>query len=76
MNNLTVKNLTKKFELTKKERSVSSDKRSYKTVVDNISFSIYEGDVFGLLGPNGAGKTTTMRMLATLIKPTFGNIFL
>jgi ABC-2 type transport system ATP-binding protein len=43
-------------------------------VVDGISFSIEEGEVFGLLGPNGAGKTTTIRMLTTLIPPTSGEI--
>jgi ABC-2 type transport system ATP-binding protein len=40
--------------------------------VDEISFSIREGEIFGLLGPNGAGKTTTLSMLATLLKPTRG----
>jgi len=40
--------------------------------VDDLSFSVGEGVVFGLLGANGAGKSTTMRMLATLTKPTSG----
>ncbi len=43
-----------------------------KTVVDNISFSLEKGQVFGLLGPNGAGKTTLIRMLSTLLSPTRG----
>jgi ABC-2 type transport system ATP-binding protein len=42
------------------------------TAVDDVSFSIEEGEVFGLLGPNGAGKTTTLHMLATLLRPTRG----
>ncbi len=42
--------------------------------VDNISFTVGEGEIFGLLGPNGAGKTTTIRILLTLIKPTSGRI--
>ena len=42
------------------------------TAVDNLSFSVAAGEVFGLLGPNGAGKTTTLRMLATLITPDSG----
>ena len=75
VNKLVVKHLTKKFELTNKEKSLFSNKDKYKVAVNDISFEIYEGDVFGLLGPNGAGKTTTMRMLATLIKPTSGEIF-
>ena len=44
-------------------------------VVDNISFEVKEGEIFGLLGPNGAGKTTTMEIIETLRKPTSGNIF-
>jgi ABC-2 type transport system ATP-binding protein len=36
---------------------------SNKQVIDNISFSVDQGEIFGLLGPNGAGKTTTLRMM-------------
>jgi ABC-2 type transport system ATP-binding protein len=43
--------------------------------VDDVSFSVNAGEVFGLLGPNGAGKTTTIRMLTTLIPPTSGYMF-
>lgn len=46
------------------------------TAVDNISFSVNEGDIFAFLGPNGAGKTTTIKMLTTLLRPTSGNIIL
>ncbi|ABE51383.1 ATP-binding cassette domain-containing protein [Methanococcoides burtonii] len=42
------------------------------TAVNNLSFSIKQGEVFGLLGPNGAGKTTTMSMLSTMLKPSSG----
>src|SRR5436190_4871895 len=45
-----------------------------KTIVDGVSFSINQGEVFGFLGPNGAGKTTTIRMLVGLIKPTRGSV--
>jgi ABC-2 type transport system ATP-binding protein len=41
--------------------------------VDNVSFEIKEGEIFGFVGPNGAGKTTTINMLTTLLKPTAGN---
>ncbi len=41
--------------------------------VDNISFDIEAGEIFGLLGPNGAGKTTTLSMLSTMLKPTSGS---
>ena len=58
---IQVKNLTKKF---------SND----FTAVDNLSFSVPTGEVFGFLGQNGAGKSTTMRMLLTLIEPTSGSI--
>jgi ABC-2 type transport system ATP-binding protein len=43
-------------------------------VVNDLSFAINSGEIFGLLGPNGAGKSTTMRMLTTLTKPTSGEI--
>ena len=42
--------------------------------VDNISFEVYEGEIFGILGPNGAGKTTTLEIAETLRKPTSGQI--
>ena len=44
-----------------------------RVAVDDVSFSVAAGEVFGFLGPNGAGKTTTVRMLATLIAPTSGS---
>ncbi|MBW4664788.1 MAG: ABC transporter ATP-binding protein [Chroococcus sp. CMT-3BRIN-NPC107] len=43
-------------------------------VVNDLSFTIQSGEMFGLLGPNGAGKSTTIRMLTTLTKPTQGHI--
>lgn len=70
---LTVTNLKKTFKLSKKQQQLRHSKETVIKAVDNISFSSYEGEVFGLLGPNGAGKTTTMRMLATLIAPDSGD---
>jgi len=55
---LEVKNLSKKF--------------NGLTAVDDVSFSAYEGEIFGLLGPNGAGKTTTIRTIATILESTSG----
>ncbi len=55
---LVVEHLTKRF--------------GGRLAVDDVSFSVGAGEVFGFLGPNGAGKTTTVRMLATLIAPTSG----
>jgi len=54
-----IQNLTKKF--------------NDLVAVDNISFDIEQGEIFGLLGPNGAGKTTTLSMLSTMLRPTSGS---
>jgi ABC-2 type transport system ATP-binding protein len=43
-----------------------------KVAVDNVSFDVYGGEVFGFLGPNGAGKTTTIKMIVGLLQPTSG----
>ena len=43
------------------------------TAVDNLSFQVEPGEIFGLLGPNGAGKSTTLRILITLVRPTTGS---
>src|SRR5580693_1690879 len=60
---IQVKGLSKTF---------SDSKRGTRLAVDDVSFEVRAGEVFGLLGPNGAGKTTTLRMLATLLKPSSG----
>lgn len=48
--------------------------RKSVNVVEDVSFSVRKGQIFGLLGPNGAGKTTLMQMIATLLFPTRGTI--
>lgn len=45
-----------------------------KTIIRDVSFDVYAGEIFGFLGPNGSGKTTTIRMLVDLVKPTAGTI--
>ena len=49
--------------------------KTYEKVraVDDLSFQVYAGEIFGLLGPNGAGKSTTLRILITLLHPTSGS---
>lgn len=59
---LRVKNLTKKF--------------GNRVAVDDVSFDVFEGEIFGFLGPNGAGKTTTIRLIAGLAKPDQGNVLI
>ncbi len=59
---ICVRNLTKKFGEFK--------------AVDNISFDVNTGEIFGFIGPNGAGKTTTIRMLATLLESDAGSAWI
>lgn len=59
---LRVKNLTKKY--------------GNRIAVDNISFDVFEGEIFGFLGPNGAGKTTAIKMITGLSKPDSGNVLI
>ena len=54
-------------------RDLTKDFKELKAV-DNLSFTVKTGEVYGFLGQNGAGKSTTIRMLLTLIKPTSGSI--
>jgi len=56
--------------------TVSEISKSFNNtlVVDNISFDVRGGEIFGLIGPNGAGKTTTIRMIMDIIKPDSGEI--
>lgn len=70
---LSVQNLTKKFS-QKKYFWQFYKNNQYKTIVDNISFDLKEGEIIGLIGPNGAGKTTVIQMLLSILTPTSGNI--
>ena len=62
MSIIKVENLTKKF--------------NDFIAVNDISFSVDEGEIFAFLGPNGAGKSTTIKMLTTLLRPTGGKIMM
>ncbi|MGH4125192.1 MAG: ATP-binding cassette domain-containing protein [Clostridium sp.] len=62
MNNIVVKNVTKRFD--------------DKLVLDNISFEIKQGDIFGLIGPNGAGKSTLINIMTGLIKGNSGDVIM
>ncbi len=60
MNIIEINNISKNFE--------------DKIVLDNISFNVEEGDIFGLIGPNGAGKSTLINIMTGLIDAKNGNI--
>src|ERR1700729_3887030 len=51
-------------------------KYKQRTVVNDVSFNVSQGEIVGLLGPNGAGKTTSFYMIVGLIRPNEGKIFL
>ena len=53
-------------------RSFEDKKRGTVKAVDNLSFDVGNGEIFGLLGPNGAGKSTALRLISTLLKPSSG----
>jgi ABC-2 type transport system ATP-binding protein len=81
MPTITVSHLSKHFKIYKKEAGLMGSvhsffKRTYETskAVDDISFSIKQGELVGFIGPNGAGKTTTLKCLSGLIYPTSGDI--
>ncbi len=66
--------LTKEFPLNKKQRKEMNISGNYVKAVEEISFQCVPGRIFSLLGPNGAGKTTTLRMIATILNPSSGQI--
>ena len=71
---IQVQNLKKTFVLSKMQQKIQATNESKIVAVNDLSFAVGKGEIFGLLGPNGAGKTTTLRMLSTLIKPDSGDV--
>ncbi len=73
---IQVQNLKKTFVLSKKQQKIQATNEPKIVAVNDLSFAVEKGEIFGLLGPNGAGKTTTLRMLSTLIKPDSGDVII
>lgn len=71
---IEINNLTKIYKLSSKQMKEQKTKKNTKKAVENINITANKGEIYGLLGPNGAGKTTGLRCIATLLKPTDGNI--
>lgn len=80
-NVINIVNASKTYKIVKKEQGLKGSFKSMisrqyeeKKAVENVSFSIDEGEFVGFIGPNGAGKTTTIKMLSGIIYPTSGEI--
>lgn len=71
---IEVKGLSKHYHLNKKAQKEFNTTEKKAIAVDDISFNCLPGRVFSLLGPNGAGKTTTLRIIASILKPTQGDV--
>src|SRR4249919_2016597 len=75
---IEVKNLSKEFKIAKQQKNIFSQffKNEFyiKKAVDNISFTIDEGEIVGYIGPNGAGKSTTIKMLTGILVPSSGEV--
>ena len=74
---ITVSGLKKSYKLNKRQLLAMGQQfknQKIKIAVNDITFHVKPGTIFGLLGPNGAGKTTTLRCISTLLKPTEGAI--
>jgi len=78
---IKVKNLTKNFVTYEKKpglkgifKSFFNAKKIIKTAVDNVSFTVNQGEIIGYIGPNGAGKSTTIKILTGILTPTKGEV--
>lgn len=78
---IEVEDVSKIFKISKRTKGIPGmmvnmffPKYEYKKAVNNISFSIDEGEMVGFIGPNGAGKSTTIKMLSGILHPDLGSI--
>lgn len=78
---IEVKHLNKTFKTVKKEKGLKGalkalfkPERRIVTAVDDVNFSIEQGEIVGYIGPNGAGKSTTVKMMSGILRPTSGEI--
>jgi ABC-2 type transport system ATP-binding protein len=81
MSIISVKNLRKEFRIPKRKKgilggiaSLFSAENIVKTALDDISFTINEGELVGYIGPNGAGKSTTVKILSGILVPNSGEV--
>lgn len=74
MNIIEVSNLKKDYKFNVKEKGLFKSKSKVVRAVNNISFSVLEGETIAFIGPNGAGKSTTIKMLTGILYPTSGDI--
>lgn len=72
---IRAENVRKVFRLSAKQRKLEHSTTGKKVALDGLSFTAYEGEIYGLLGPNGAGKTTMLRILSTLIRADGGDAY-
>lgn len=80
---IEVKNLSKDYTIVKKDpgfkgaiKGLLSSNREKLRAVDNLNFSVKDGEIVGFIGPNGAGKSTTIKMMSGILTPTSGNILI